>query len=185
MNPLTQRRWSPYVVGVGIGALSWITFLTMNKALGTSSSFVHAVGMVEGLFAPAHVSGEAAATYFTKEINSKTPLFDWQVFLVIGVFLGAWISSRLSHDRSGERVPALWSWRFGPSVGLRYAAAFFFGAVMLYGARLAGGCTSGHGISGSLQLAVSSWVFFLSMFASGVATAFAMFGTAGRSHVSG
>jgi uncharacterized membrane protein YedE/YeeE len=47
--------------------------------------------------------------------------------------------------------------------------------VIIFGARLADGCTSGHGISGSLQLAVSSWTFFLVMFASGIATAFVIF----------
>jgi hypothetical protein len=46
----------------------------------------------------------------------------------------------------------------------------------MFGARLAGGCTSGHGISGSLQLAVSGWLFFASIFASGLATAFVLFG---------
>ncbi|HAI10768.1 MAG TPA: hypothetical protein DCM28_03630, partial [Phycisphaerales bacterium] len=49
--------------------------------------------------------------------------------------------------------------------------------------RMAGGCTSGHGISGGLQLAVSSWAFFFAMFGSGVVTAFALFGLKGRSHV--
>jgi hypothetical protein len=183
VNPLKQRRWSPYVVGVGIGVLSWITFLTMNKALGTSSSFVHVAGLVESLFAPAHVAGDAATPYFTKEINAKTPLFDWQLFLVVGVFLGAMASSLLSGDRVREAVPGLWAWRFGPSPWVRYTGAFLFGVVMLFGARLAGGCTSGHGISGSLQLALSSWVFFVALFVSGVATAFLLFGARGRSHV--
>ena len=54
-------------------------------------------------------------------------------------------------------------------------AAFVGGIIILYGARLAGGCTSGHGISGTLQLAVSSWVFFISMFATGIVTAALMF----------
>ena len=54
-------------------------------------------------------------------------------------------------------------------------AAFVGGAIIMYGARMAGGCTSGHGISGSLQLAVSSWVFFLTMFAAGVVTALILF----------
>jgi uncharacterized membrane protein YedE/YeeE len=49
------------------------------------------------------------------------------------------------------------------------------GVLVMYGARLAGGCTSGHGISGSLQLAVGSWTFFLVMFAAGAATALAIF----------
>jgi uncharacterized membrane protein YedE/YeeE len=47
--------------------------------------------------------------------------------------------------------------------------------VIIYGARLADGCTSGHGISGSLQLAVSSWTFFLVLFAAGIATAWVLF----------
>jgi len=40
---------------------------------------------------------------------------------------------------------------------------------------MAGGCTSGHGISGSLQLALSSWVFFLVMFGFGVLGALFLF----------
>jgi uncharacterized membrane protein YedE/YeeE len=53
--------------------------------------------------------------------------------------------------------------------------AFLGGVIIMYGARMAGGCTSGHGISGSLQLAVSSWVFFLTMFAFGIGTALILF----------
>jgi len=45
----------------------------------------------------------------------------------------------------------------------------------MFGARMAGGCNSGHGISGSLQLAVSSWVFFLTMFVFVTATALLLF----------
>jgi uncharacterized membrane protein YedE/YeeE len=51
--------------------------------------------------------------------------------------------------------------------------------ILIVGARMAGGCTSGHGISGGLQLAVSSWVFFLSMFASGVLAAMLLYRRAG------
>lgn len=182
-NPLVQRRWNPHVVGVGIGMLSWLTFLTMDKALGTSASYVHVVGLVTSLFAPAAVSGPTASPYLLKEISEKSPMFDWQFFLVVGVFLGAFVSSRISGDRSQECVPGLWAWRFGPSKTVRYASAFLAGVLMLYGARLAGGCTSGHGISGGLQMAVSSWIFFLAMFASGVSAAFLMFGREGRQHV--
>jgi uncharacterized membrane protein YedE/YeeE len=46
----------------------------------------------------------------------------------------------------------------------------------MYGARLADGCTSGNGLSGSLQLALSGWTFFITMFVSGAATAWLMFG---------
>jgi uncharacterized membrane protein YedE/YeeE len=183
IRALRAQRWSPYAVGVGIGVLSWVTFLTMDKALGTSTSYVHVVAWIGELVAPAAVTGPDANAYMAKEITQKTPLIDWQVMLVLGVFLGALVSSRLSGDRVTECVPSLWSWRFGPSKAVRYVAAFVSGAVMLFGARMAGGCTSGHGISGGLQMAVGSWVFFLAMFASGVATAFLLFGTEGRRHV--
>jgi hypothetical protein len=57
----------------------------------------------------------------------------------------------------------------------RFVAAFLGGVIIMFGARMAGGCTSGHGISGSLQLALSSWTFFLTMFASGILTALVLF----------
>ena len=63
----------------------------------------------------------------------------------------------------------LWEDRFGADVALRLVVAFVGGAVMAYGARLAGGCTSGHGISGALQLSVSSWIALGCFFAGAVA----------------
>ena len=45
----------------------------------------------------------------------------------------------------------------------------------MYGARLANGCTSGNGISGGLQLALSGWVFLVVMFPAGILTAFLLF----------
>ncbi|MGL5735148.1 MAG: YeeE/YedE thiosulfate transporter family protein, partial [Beijerinckiaceae bacterium] len=52
------------------------------------------------------------------------------------------------------------------------------GIIAMYGARLANGCTSGNGISGGLQLAVSGWLFLAVMFIAGIITAQIMF--AGR-----
>jgi uncharacterized membrane protein YedE/YeeE len=45
------------------------------------------------------------------------------------------------------------------------------GAIMVFGARLAGGCTSGHGISGMSMLGVSSIITVASMFAGGIGLA--------------
>lgn len=177
-----RKRWSPYVVGVLIGVLSWVSFYGMGKALGTSTTMVHASGIVTGLVSPSHLETNA---YYAKEISPpKKAMFDWQFALVIGLVGGALIGSKLiGRDTFKEDVPAVWSARFGPSRAKRYAAAFVGGAILLFGARMAGGCTSGHGISGGLQLAVSSWTFFFAMFASGVVTAFALFGMKGRNHV--
>ena len=65
----------------------------------------------------------------------------------------------------------------------RFAAAFFGGALMMFGARLAQGCTSGHGISGALQLALSSWIFAVLLFAAGTIVTFLIYGREARDHV--
>ena len=66
---------------------------------------------------------------------------------------------------------------------LRLAVAFFSGGLMMFGARLAQGCTSGHGISGTLQLAVSSWLFISVAFAVATMTVFLLYGREGVQHV--
>jgi uncharacterized membrane protein YedE/YeeE len=69
----------------------------------------------------------------------------------------------------------MWEARFGDSVAARVAVALAGGALMAFGARLAGGCTSGHGISGALQLSVGSWIALIGFFAGGIATAMLMY----------
>lgn len=171
-NPLTMTRWSPYAAGAGIGVLSWATFLFMNKALGTSTTMVNAAGLAECLVAPEHVRGNS---YLAKQVVAGNAI-DWQFALVVFLAVGAFLSARLSRQKFVEHVPEIWKRRFGPSKALRYSVAFVGGLVMIIGARLANGCTSGHGISGGLQFAVSSWTFFVAMFASGVAAAFLLYG---------
>jgi hypothetical protein len=39
MDWLSMERWSPYAVGIGIGILSWITFLLSDKPIGCSTAF--------------------------------------------------------------------------------------------------------------------------------------------------
>jgi hypothetical protein len=179
-----RKVWNPYFVGACIGILSWVTFYTMDKALGTSTTMVHLSALVTGAVAPDRVIGDAANAYYAAQIAPpKKNMFDWQFFLVLGMLGGALAASVLWRDRIAENVPALWQWRFGPGRIKRYFFAFLGGAILLFGARMADGCTSGHGISGGLQLAVSSWTFFIAMFVSGVITAFALFGKEGRNHV--
>jgi uncharacterized membrane protein YedE/YeeE len=97
------------------------------------------------------------------------------MLFLVGTFLGSLMSVATSRSFRMEVVPETWRERFGASGWRRLTVAFVGGAIIMYGARMAGGCTSGHGISGSLQLAVSSWVFFLTLFAFGLATALVLF----------
>ena len=179
MRFLMQKSWSPYVVGIGIGVLSWFAFATANKPIGITTAFEYTAGLTEKAAAP-----ELAEPYLqAKEKDGKTPKIDWEWMLVVGVFAGAWLSARMGDDRTERSVPPLWEWRFGPSAPKRLAAAFFGGALMMFGARLAQGCTSGHGISGALQLALSSWIFVILLFAAGTVVTFLLYGREARDHV--
>jgi hypothetical protein len=42
-----QKVWSPYMVGVGLGILSWISFLLLDSGLGASSAYARTGAMLE------------------------------------------------------------------------------------------------------------------------------------------
>jgi uncharacterized membrane protein YedE/YeeE len=56
-------------------------------------------------------------------------------------------------------MPSGWKKYKNHSVVSRLIWSFVAGFIMIIGARLAGGCTSGHFMSGMSQLAISSMVF--------------------------
>jgi uncharacterized protein len=180
-TPLFQKSWSPYVVGALIGVLSWFAFATANKPIGITTAFEHTAALA-GQGAVPRVEQENE--YFAaKQAEGNPPKIGWEWMLVVGVFVGALLSASLSGDRTRMWVPPLWASRFGPSRGKRLTAAFLSAALMMFGARLAQGCTSGHGISGTLQLAVSSWMFISVAFAVAIVTALLMYGREGAEHV--
>jgi uncharacterized protein len=180
-NPFTARSWPPYVVGAGLGVLSWFAFATADKHLAITLQYEHLAAFAQMAIAPDEI-GENRY-YAARAAAGLAPTVGWYLMLIVGVFLGSLLSSTLSGDRSSITVPPLWRWRFGDSKVKRFAAAFFGGGLMVFGARVAGGCTSGHGISGALQLAVQSWTFITLAFLVAIATAFLIFGEEGRRHV--
>lgn len=164
MELLTQVRWSPYVVGVLIGILSWCTFLISKQPLACSTTFAKLIGMTEMLF-----RGKKAEL---KPYYQKLKLVvDWQMMLVLGIIIGALLSALLSGDFHWQWVPLTWESSFGGNPVLRVFVALLGGVILGFGARWADGCTSGHGISGTLQLAVSSWISAVCFFIGGILAA--------------
>ncbi|MBP2293318.1 YeeE/YedE thiosulfate transporter family protein [Azospirillum rugosum] len=165
---LRDKAWSPYAAGVLIGLLQIPAFLLINTALGASSSYVTVAAHLVSLVDPA-VSGIKYAAQHLEGAKNW-----WQVAMVAGIAAGAFISSRLSGVRRRGFSP-VWT----RVVGLRSLAGRTLmgvagGFVMLLGARIADGCTSGHGISGMAQLAVGSFVAVGAMFAGGILVAMMM-----------
>jgi len=144
----------------------------MDKALGTSTTMVRAAGAVEGVVAREHAESNAYfAKYLVSTAYKANAVVDWQFALVLMLIVGAFVARKLGKVAAPPAVPQTWENAFGPSRLKRYAGAFLGGVLLLFGARLAGGCTSGHAISGGLQLAVSSYLFLGAMFVAGVVTA--------------
>ncbi len=161
MNWLMEVQWSPYIVGAGIGVLSWFTWLISSEPIGCSTSFSRIAGMIEKLFRGKKVERKL----YYQEVK---PEIDWQMMLVIGVVIGALISSLLSGDFILQWIPSVWSLNFGNNIVLRLVVGFAGGILLGFGSRWADGCTSGHGISGTMQLAVSSWISAICFFIGGI-----------------
>ncbi|MFP3872764.1 MAG: YeeE/YedE thiosulfate transporter family protein [Candidatus Natronoplasma sp.] len=169
MVSLISGLWSPYIVGAGIGILVTLGFILSNKAIGCSNAYARTFGMIEK-----SVRGEKVKEkpYYKKFI----PKIDWEWMLILGVVFGAFLSSVLSGSFTIETVPAVWANTFGADPVVRLIGAFIGGLLLGFGARMAGGCTSGHGISGTIQLALSSWSALIFFFIGGIFTALLVHG---------
>jgi len=168
MEFLALKVWSPYLAGAGIGILSWFTFLLSNKPIGCSTAFTRTSGMIEQA-----LSGKAVADQpYYQKFPAK---IDWEWMFVLGIVIGSLVSALISGEFQLRLIPSLWMAQFGLAFFPRFVAALLGGIVLGIGARWAGGCTSGHGISGTLQLAVSSWVAAILFFVSGIITARVIF----------
>lgn len=166
MPSLADRAWSPYLAGFLIGLLQIPAFLIIDTALGASSSYVTIGAAIAALVDPGILDIDYVARHVAPVAKNW-----WQVALVLGIGLGAFISVKLS-GAARQPISPIWARALGSDArSPRYALAFAAGFLMLFGARIADGCTSGHGLSGIAQLAVGSTVAVAAMFAGGIATA--------------
>lgn len=166
---------SPYLVGGALGLLNTFAFATASRGLGVTAAFESAAALTSRRVAPDLMNVNA---YVAK--REETPKIDWESMLVLGVLAGSYVAARAAAERTTQAVPKRWARRFGKRRLPRYAAAFVGGAVMMFGARMAKGCTSGHALTGTAQLAVSSWFFSPVMFATAAVAARALYGKEAR-----
>lgn len=167
--PYPEPAWSPYIVGTLIGVLVLSTLALAGKKIGASSAYADSAGLIGRLVAPRHI---ASIPYF----QSNKPKLGWTFTIVVGAILGSFLAAWTGGELTGTYLQDMWIARFGDdSYVLRTGVALLGGGLMAFGARMAGGCTSGHGISGTLQLAVSSWIAVTCFFVGGIAAAMLMY----------
>jgi len=158
---MKNKTLNPYVAGALIGILLVLSVIITGKYLGASTTFARGASVIEKAVGIDYSKFD----YFTTKKGKYGPgsLPNWQLMYVIGIAVGAFIASKLSGTFKVKAVPAMWKNKFGSSSLKRGSVAFIGGTIGLIGARLAGGCPTGHGLSGISQLAVSgviALVFF-------------------------
>lgn len=139
-------RWPWYVGGAAIGAVVLALLYFENKLLGVSTGY-----------------SEMCALTTDPAARSS-----WRMPLLAGIVLGGLAAALLA-----ARAPTLSMgvfdtlWSANPAV--KIAVLFGGGALVGFGARTAGGCTSGHSIVGVAQGARSSLVATIMFMAAGFA----------------
>jgi len=157
---------NPYLAGISLGLVLLAAFVIMGRGLGASGAFSTLISTGIATVAPEHAaSNDFYAGYLGD--GETSPLKDWLLFEVIGVFAGGFLSGALAGriKRTIER---------GPNITDRGRLGFAFlgGAVMGFGAKLARGCTSGQALTGGALLNVGSWAFMFAVFAGAYALAY-------------
>jgi hypothetical protein len=174
--------------GILLGVVFFAAVLLV-KPIGVSTQFVIFDGILwNAVDNSAVVASQEAKSGFTspnaylaksggKYAKSVANPINYSFVFVVAMIAGAFVSALLrGGNRPGEyAMPQVWRANFGDSAVKRYAAAFLAGFIVLYGARLAGGCTSGHMMSGLMQTAVSGYLFAMGAFLAGIPTALFLF----------
>jgi len=179
----------PWKAGGLVLGLVFFLAVLLVKPIGVSTQFVILDGILwDAVDASVVVPSEEAKSgyastnaYLDKSggkyaKNVANPLNYGFVF-VIAMMVGALVSALLRGGvpRAERAMPEVWRVNFGDSIAKRYLATFVAGFLVLFGARLAGGCTSGHMMSGMMQSSVSGYMFAAGAFLAGIPLALYLF----------
>ncbi|MBN1251358.1 MAG: YeeE/YedE family protein [Bacteroidales bacterium] len=152
-----DKKW--ITAGILLAVLNSIVFLKLgaNRPIGASTSYPYLADLL---------TNTTNNNYFVK---IQTP-GNWEMIFLFGAMIAALIISLIKKEFKFRLIYSNWQKQKGNSKIKRIIWAFFGGFILIFGARMAGGCTSGHIISGGMQIAVSSFVFAIFMFLALVVT---------------
>jgi uncharacterized membrane protein YedE/YeeE len=147
-----DNKWM--YAGIGLAVLNTIVFLTAttNRPIGASTTYPYLGDLL---------TGTTQNEYFEKIATPGS----WELVFLTGSFLAGLIFSLIRKDFKLTMIHSNWEKYKGTAAGKRIFWSFTGGFILIFGARMAGGCTSGHIISGGMQLALSSLVFAVFVFA--------------------
>ena len=150
MSDRLNGAWSPWVSGVLIGLMVPALYLIVGRRFGVSSSLRHIGSMCMPNAKPDYLRLHNWRDH------------SWNLVFIGGLLIGSFVGAQFL---TAEPLTILPEAANTPSGIGRLA---FGGLLVGFGTRYAGGCTSGHTISGIANLNPSSVVATASFFAGGL-----------------
>lgn len=146
VDKVKGKKW--IFAGIALAMLNIIVFSSAltNRPIGASTAFPYVGDLLSGL---------TNNDYYAK-IESAG---NWEVIFLAGAFIAALSISLIKRDFKLVLIHDNWKRFKGESKLKRIIWSFVGGFILIFGARMAGGCTSGHILSGGMQLAYSSLFF--------------------------
>mgnify|MGYP005837877879 CR=1 FL=1 len=165
---LRKDLWAPEVAGIGLGIVYILGVWLAHQTPGTTGTLFK----ISALAGAPLTANDPMNLFFSMTHPPITQTgMTWQAWMLVGVFLGALVSARLSGGFRLRWLPLeQWADVFGPSVRRRWLVAFLGGGLLAFGAGLAGGCTSGLALAGGVQLSPAAFLFIPAVFISGTVT---------------
>jgi uncharacterized membrane protein YedE/YeeE len=185
-----KGQWNWFTGGIALGVV-FLLAVFLAKPIGVSTQFVIFDGIVWNAVSdtlitrsPDAKSGYASTNAYLNKSggkyakNAAKPL-NYSFIFVLSMIAGAFLSARTGGPQATapDRIaPKVWRARFGEEGTKRYVVSFIGGVVVLFGARLAGGCMSGNAMSGMMQTSISGYLFALGIFLAGIPLAIMIYG---------
>jgi len=145
-----MQPWPWWLSGVLIGLTVPLLYILAGKAFGISTSLQQAGAMC---------LPNSKLEYLSK--HDRKGNF-WTIVFAFGIAIGSWIGAHLLSDSPSEFLPPEFSSLAGVTKLL--LGGFLIG----FGTRYAGGCTSGHSITGIANLNWPSLVATIFFFVGGL-----------------
>jgi len=155
LHHLTAMHWA--VAGALLAAITWLLLWLTNQRLGISTGFENLCSLV--VSTPYLRRGEITGSH-----GWRLPFLGG---LVLGGLLSAWLAGGWAPIWDLGRFDTAIGWGPAGKLAWMFVGGLFIGV----GTRMAGGCTSGHGIFGLSNLEPASWISTLSFMSGGILTA--------------
>jgi uncharacterized membrane protein YedE/YeeE len=147
---MLHKQFAWYLAGPSLGVCVIACRALFNARLGVTGGYSEVIGKVMG-----------------RSLN-----FDWRGWFLIGVILGGTLFAVVAGGPDFHGYGYLTDHLHGGSRAWIAPILVLFGALVGYGAKLSGGCTSGNGLSGMSILSPASAAATCTFFGTAIAVSF-------------